>query len=174
MFICVHCQFEVERFENFSDRVTQRASRIVFFFFWHSKCFLLNFRKLVFSFVEPNAVNNLLRKRNKNSRRKNESKLENFFWHWTVENIFGEEAICEPREMRLELGTPRLEGIDPDTPSSADNFAPAMFALLSLSLSLARSSWISRTLSNRGGCRYERTKEKRRKEREGERQRDEG
>lgn len=26
--------------------------------------------------------------------------------------------ICEPREMRLSLRTPRLEGIDPDTPSS--------------------------------------------------------
>lgn len=32
-----------------------------------------------------------------------------------------EQVNCEPREMRWGLGTPRLEGIDPDTPSSADN-----------------------------------------------------
>lgn len=33
-------------------------------------------------------------------------------------NVSRAHGICEPREMRLSLRTPRLEGIDPDTPSS--------------------------------------------------------
>lgn len=58
----------------------------------------------------------------------------------TRENVSGvfqcrrdERAIkCEPRKMRSGLGTPRLEGIDPDTPSRADDSPSIRFRRLLL------------------------------------------
>jgi len=38
--------------------------------------------------------------------------------HGSSSRNVSRSRICEPREMRLSLRTPRLEGIDPDTPSS--------------------------------------------------------
>jgi len=58
--------------------------------------------------------------------------------HGTSNHNAARARICEPREMRLVLRTPRLEGIDPDTPSSR------RFSLHRIAVAASRTLYYSR------------------------------